>query len=180
VVSGSRYDPTHPAVRALLDTPASELAARRAELQSAADSAGLGPNEIAEVLNSRPELPRPLLPEERQTLLALLSHADFDGRDALLQQVEVAHVSGYCGCGCATVDLTVEPEARSTGRTYRPIPNEAELLDATGEPIGEVIVFADDGYLSNLEIVWYEEPISPFPPLDRLVLFKMGSRREPT
>lgn len=56
------YDPEHPAVQALRDTPAPELAARRAELQAAANAAGLGPDEIGEVLNSRPELPRPLLP----------------------------------------------------------------------------------------------------------------------
>jgi hypothetical protein len=57
------------------------------------------------------------------------------------------------------------------GKTYRPVPNEAEVLDVNGEYIGGVIVFADDGYLSNLEVFWLWEPISPFPPLDRLRIF---------
>jgi hypothetical protein len=169
------YDPADPAVRALLNTPAPELAAHRTELQAAAHAARLSPDQIGRVLNSRGELPRPLLPEERATLLALLSYADFDGRDALLEQVDFARVDWYCGCGCATVTLTVDPAAPSARRTYRPIPNEATVVDVNGEIIGGVIVFADDGYLSNLEIFWYDEPISPFPPLDRLQLYSNPS-----
>jgi hypothetical protein len=148
------------------------LAARRAELQAAANAAGLSPDDIGDVLNSRPELPRPLLPEERATLLALLNYRDFAGRDALVEQADSASVDSYCGCGCATVDLTVDPAAPSAAKTYRPIPNEARAVDDNGESIGGVIVFADDGYLSSLEIFWYEQPISPFPPLDRLELFE--------
>jgi hypothetical protein len=166
------YDSTHPAVLALLDTPAPELAARRAALQAAAYAAGLSPDQIGAVLNSRAELPRPLLPEERATLLALLNYADFEGRTALLEQVDSARVEWYCGCGCATVNLRVDPAAPSARETYRPIPNEATVVDLCGADIGGIIVFADDGYLSNLEIFWYDEPISPFPPLDRLRLFR--------
>ena len=170
-MSDRGYDQAHPAVRALRESPAHELAARRAELQAAARTAGLSVDDIAEVLGSRPDLPRPLLPEERETLLALLHHADFEGRDALVAQADSARVDWCCACGCATVNLTVDPSAPSAGRTYRPIPNEAEVVDADGESIGGVIVFADDGYLSNLAIFWYFEPISPFPSLDRLKLF---------
>jgi hypothetical protein len=169
------FDPEHRAVVALRETPTPELAARRAELQAEAQDAGLSPADIASVLNARPELPRPLLPEERTTLLALLNHADFEGRDALIAQVASTRVDSYCGCGCATVGLTVDPAALSAGVTYRPIPNDAAVTDGNGEPLGGIIVFADDGYLSNLEIHWYEEPISPFPPLDRLQLSKRTS-----
>jgi hypothetical protein len=170
-MSVSGYDSAHPAVRSLLNTPAPELTARRAELQAEAQAAGLSPDEIMKVLNSRPELPRPLLPEERAALLALLNYAHFAGRDELIEQVDHACVDRYCGCGCATVGLRVEPAAPSAGKTYRPIPNEANVLDVNGEAVGDVIVFADDGFLSNLEIVWYLKPISPFPPPDRLQLW---------
>jgi hypothetical protein len=170
--AGHGYDPTHPAVLALLNMPAPDLAARRADLQAAAQAAGLSPDQIGRVLNSRPELPRPLLPEERATLVALLNYADFEGRDPLVEQVDSARFDWYCGCGCATVNLSVDPAAPSARKTYRPIPNNAIVVDLNGENIGGVIVFADDGYLSSLEIFWYDEPISPFPPLDRLQLFK--------
>jgi hypothetical protein len=171
---GREHDPSHPAIRALLEAPAGELAARLGELRTAAEKAGASLDEIERLLNSRPELPRPLLAEERATLIALLEYADFDGRDALLGQVEFARVDRYCGVD-ATVSLTVDTNVPSAGRTYRPIPNEAEIVGANGEPLGGVIVFADDGYLSYLEVYWYDDPISPIPPLDQMQLQTRGS-----
>jgi hypothetical protein len=158
-----------------LNTPAAEFAVHRERLQAAADAAGLVADEIGEIINSRPELPRPLLAEERTTLLALLNYADFEGRDALLEQAELARANWLCACGCASVNLEVDSSAPSCGKTYRPIPNEAEVLDAHGESIGGIIVFADDGYLSNLEVYWHFEPISPFPSLERLRLYRQDS-----
>ena len=174
-MGGSAYDLSHPAVQALLTSPASELATHRGELQAAARQVGLSLDDIASVLAARPDIPRPLLTEERETLLALLNYADFEGRDALLLQVDSARVTGFCACPCATMHLSVDPAIPSAGQTYRPIPNKADVVDDAGEPIGGVIVFADDGYLSSLEIYYYEEPISPFPPLERMQL----SRRHP-
>jgi hypothetical protein len=117
------------------------------------------------------EPPRPLLAEERATLLALLNHADFPGRDALIEQVDAARVVSHCSCGCATIDLIVDPAAPSAGQTYRPVPNEAEVVDDEDKGIGGVIVFTEDGYLSSLEIYSYGgDPISAFPSHDRLRL----------
>jgi len=114
---------------------------------------------------------RPLRPEERAVLTALLNHADFDGRDALLAQIELARVVGYCGCGCASVDLAVEDSAPQTGVAY-PIPNQATILTADGEAVGGLLVFIRDGCLSMLEVYNYcGEPISPLPPTERLQLF---------
>jgi hypothetical protein len=104
----------HPSVRALLETPAAELARRRAVIQAAAYDAGLDAYAVADVLNARPDLPRPLLREERETLLAILRFADFPGRDALVAQVEWTRVVSYCGCGCATVGLEVDQDTSGT------------------------------------------------------------------
>jgi hypothetical protein len=174
---GRGYDSAHPAVQALLNTPAAELTARRAELQATAEAAGMSTDDIKEVLNSRRELPRPLLPEERATLLSLLDYQDFEGRDELVAQVDAARVDGYCGCGCATVDLTVDPAAPSAPKGNWPIPNEAIVIDAAGEPIGRIIIFVDGGYLLMLQILSDQRPISPLPPLDRLQPFGRPSRR---
>jgi hypothetical protein len=101
-------------------------------------------------------------------LVAVLSHADFAGRTALLEQVDAARVVGGCDCGCATVDLAVENAPPSDAVAY-PIPNEATVLDGDGDAIGGMLVFARDGYLTQLELYSYgHEPISPFPPVDRL------------
>ena len=102
--------------------------------------------------------------------MAVLAHHDFDGRDALLAQVDAAHVVGYCGCPCASVSLSVDRSSPAApAGTRSPLPNEATVLNADGEGIGDVIVFHDDGYLSFLEVYAFGfEEISPFPSLDRL------------
>jgi len=154
------------AIAALINTPTEEFLAHRREMSTA----GLTADEINAALAARPDLPRPLLPIERDVLLAILGHADFVGRDQLLEQVDSTTVIGYCPCPCATVSLQVSPTApKSIGGGY-PIRNEAEVLDASGESIGGIIVFTEDGYLSALEIYAWDEPISPLPPLDRLQL----------
>jgi hypothetical protein len=114
--------------------------------------------------------PRLLSAAERDALVAVLSHADFAGRAALLEQVDAARVVGGCDCGCATVDLAIEHAPPSDAIAY-PIPSEATILDAHGEAIGGVLVFARDGYLTQLEVYGNgDEPINPFPPIDRLAL----------
>jgi hypothetical protein len=89
-----------------------------------------------------------MFPEERATPLALLNYADFVGRDAV-EQVDSARADWYCGCGCATVNLSVDPTAPSARKTYRPIPNEAMVVELNGENIGGIIVFADDGWRTS-------------------------------
>lgn len=170
-VSGDRRR-RNEAIEALAYTSTEGLVERRAELQAAARDAGLTLDEIEHVLNARPDLPRPLLPIERDTLLAILGFADFGGRDVLVAQVDATSVDGYCGCGCATVSLVVQPEARRAATALRMIPNSARVFDAEGEEIGGIIVFLLDGYLSYMEIFDYLDPggISPLPPIDRLVI----------
>jgi hypothetical protein len=113
-------------------------------------------------------MPRLLSAAERNALVAVLGHADFVGRAALLEQVDTVRVVGCCDCGCATVDLAIADAAPSDAIAC-PIPNEATVLDAHGEAMGGVLVFVRDGHLTQLEVYGYgEEPISPFPPVDRL------------
>jgi hypothetical protein len=85
---------------------------------------------------------------ERAALGAILSHADFAGRAALLDQVDAARVIGGCDCGCATVDLAAKDAQASHAIAY-PIPNEAAVLDAQGEIVGGMLVFVRDGYLAR-------------------------------
>jgi hypothetical protein len=82
------------------------------------------------------------------------------------RQLERAQVSGECSCGCATIDLTVPddlPRAAFKGSPLLPIeahgsdPNHPEI------PI-EIILFAPEGVLKSLEIVYYgETPPRSFP-----------------
>jgi hypothetical protein len=122
------------------------------------------------------EKPRSLTPQEKAVLRALLKHADFDGRGALLGQIDVAQVVGRCGCGCATVDLEVG-ERPVDEAASRPLPNQANVIGADGEPIGGVMVFIANGRLSTLEVYSNtDEPINPLPSVSELDLYHLPIR----
>jgi hypothetical protein len=102
-------------------------------------------------------------------VLGRLLALDFPGVIELRCQATSVRVVGKCSCGCATVDLEVDKEQCPPSNAGRPIPAEATVLDESGNPIGGVIVFLDEGYLSLLEIFSFvDKPIDVFPPLDRL------------
>jgi len=49
--------------------------------------------------------------------------------------------------------------------------------DATGEPLGGVIIFLDEGYLSLLEVYSFAgEPIRSWPPLEQIQVTLSGPR----
>lgn len=116
------------------------------------------------------DLPRPLSTVERDVLLAILDARTFPGRDALRAQAETATVIGRCDCGCASVDLGVDPAAPRATTTRSPIPNGATVLGKGGDPLGGIMVFVDDGRLTLLEVFSYEEPIGAMPRLDQMTL----------
>ena len=107
---------------------------------------------------------RPLRPEERELLDFLLS-ADFPGRDELRKQAATARVTGECECGCGTIHFCVQNEA-TRAKVEKIVPVEAHA-DAL-----EVLLFARDGMLSSLEIVFYTNPPQrPYPRPDQLKLW---------
>jgi hypothetical protein len=113
---------------------------------------------------------RPLTASERGILDLLLTQ-DFEGVDALRAQVPHVSVVGRCTCGCATVDLAVDKGRCKPAPSYsRPILSEAQVVDDDKEPLGGVIAFLDDGYLSMLEIYSYGDPIPKWPEKDRVTL----------
>jgi hypothetical protein len=157
------------AVEALVLTPPEELLESMAELKAAAEEAGLTGKDIQKLLNARPDLPRPLLPGERDTVVALLCHRDFPCRDQLLAQVDSTYVVGYCGCGCAAVGLTVQGNvAPAACEDLNYWGDTAVVVDEGGELTGMIHLIVRGGYLDEIAITWFEAPICPLPPLDRL------------
>src|SRR5262249_20477700 len=143
------------AVAALILTPAEKLVAHMAELKAAGEEAGLTGKDIQEVLNARPDLPRPLLSRERNTILAPLGPDDFAGHDELRAQVDSAYVDGYCGCGCAAVGLRVQGNVAPSACEAL-TPTQAIIVDERGEPIGMIHLFVRAGYLDEIGISWFE------------------------
>jgi len=92
---------------------------------------------------------RPLTEEELRLADHLLRHAAPPEALAFIPQLAHARVTGYCPCGCPTVDLSVPPEMR----VQNP-PPERPLADATGrvnEKLVGVMLFQENGLLSLLE-----------------------------
>ncbi|MET9293704.1 hypothetical protein [Streptomyces sp. NPDC003077] len=90
----------------------------------------------------------PLSPEAKATLEALLTGPDPVSR-ALRAQIPHARVTGHCGCGCATVDLTVDRTAVPPAPvTENPA---ADAWYAEPDDAG-ALVFTKNGYLSSLEV----------------------------
>jgi hypothetical protein len=84
------------------------------------------------------------------------------GVQALRQQAAVATVVVKCSCGCATIDLAVDPSLapRST-LTRSPVIETRTKPSADDDPTVpfELLLFLDDGWLSSLEIVYYEDTV---------------------
>jgi len=118
--------------------------------------------------------PRSLSEAERLILDALLA-PDFPGAAELRAQLTRVQVVGKCDCGCPTVDLAVPPDVYPSPikTTNRLAPVKGRVTPVAGEPPGDIILFVDDGRLSCLEYVSYDDP-SPtgWPPLDRVTLVR--------
>ena len=110
---------------------------------------------------------RPITATEAKVLVALLEE-NFRGQGVCDQQVKGIEASKGCECGCPTIDLFVHRESAAPSTASSPLPVEADVLDEAGEPIGGILIFLKDGYLSEMELYSYaREPSAEFPPPDR-------------
>ncbi|WP_143047127.1 hypothetical protein [Amycolatopsis xylanica] len=90
---------------------------------------------------------------ERDVLHRVLSER-FDGHEQLLAQVDEAEVTALWDHGSVSVDLRV-PAARGGTARSGPIPVRALVNDESGDLLGEVLVWVNDGKLAALEYAWY-------------------------
>lgn len=101
-----------------------------------------------------PRRTRPLAPDERALLEAVLGLQPFAGRDQLQAQLGRVAVAGGAPF---QLDLVVAAEVAPSDAGTGPIPTRAVVVDDHGEPVGEVIVWVTDGYLSGLEYAWFAD-----------------------
>lgn len=100
--------------------------------------------------------PRPLTAIETRILTTLLSQ-EFVGAAELRLQAAAALVNGRCDCGCPSVDLLVPAGLATAPLKSRLVPAEAQVVSTGDEPPGQIILLADDGFLSYLEYVWIDD-----------------------
>jgi hypothetical protein len=111
------------------------------------------------------DYPRALTEREASVLAKLLSGGIPD-QAALRHQSEHVTVGGGCPCGCASIELAVDRStAKRASRSWRPFPVELQAENGDGGAPLEVILFVEDGWLSYLELVYYDRiPPRGFPP----------------
>jgi hypothetical protein len=62
------------------------------------------------------------------------------------------------------LELSVPPSAPRSTVPDGPLPGRVFVVDGTGQPSGEIIVWIEHGYLSALEYAWYtDEPPEEWP-----------------
>jgi hypothetical protein len=109
--------------------------------------------------------PRPLTDAEKAMVLRVLEMTQVPDLDKLRGQVEAAVATAPCDCPCPSVTLAVDHA------TAEPIAHQGRLDAEVYYDTGAVMVWVDDGWLSNLETWWWsDDPPHEFPPLDALRL----------
>lgn len=121
---------------------------------------------------AKPMSARELTADEKAVLELMLTRP-FPGRDELRAQLPHVRATGLsCGCGCPSIALQVDraaPHAHVSDRT----PADAFGRDGEGNLVF-VVLFVEDGYLSELEFTDMASTSSTgapgFPALDSLRL----------
>ncbi|MFC1444050.1 hypothetical protein ABUW04_38020 [Streptacidiphilus sp. N1-10] len=116
-----------------------------------------------------PITPRPLNVSERAVLELILS-VDFDGASALRGQLDHVEVVAIWVAGSPSIDLRVREPVLRASLPARLVPVDAQVLDPSGEYIGELLVWVDDGaVLSGLEYAWVtDEPPLHLPAIENI------------
>jgi hypothetical protein len=101
------------------------------------------------------------LPEDVADVLALVLSPDEPVHLALRRQMPRLRVQSRCQCGCGTAYFAldadaVEPAATGPGTV---VAADVQLFTETGECPGEILVFAQGGYLSWLEVCSWSDHI---------------------
>ena len=101
------------------------------------------------------------LPSDVADVLAAVLNSDDPVHAALRRQVPHLSVRARCTCGCGTAYFaldTSEVEPAPTGRSTV-VAAAAQLVTEAGEWPGEVLAFAQDGYLSWLEVCSWSDDL---------------------
>jgi Phage integrase family len=155
---------------------AEDVALPHREGQYSSRTCGVGcfPVLAGGMMGEEKQFPRALGDQEAAVLDWVLAHR-FTDAGRLRAQAASAVATGRCACGCASIHLDVEHTSGLAARTPSPVPVQPQIVGDDGQPVGGVLLFLQDGWLSYLEVYSYGEPIPRFPSTDRLDLEPAGA-----
>lgn len=83
-----------------------------------------------------------------------LLRRDFQGVEALRDQVPLTTALRAWSPGSASLDLTVERSAQRAPSHDGPVPGQVWSIGPSGKVLGTVLLWVKDGYLSAIEYGW--------------------------
>ncbi len=121
---------------------------------------------------------RPITDSEQEVLKQLLS-MEFEGAD--LFRTQARHILGVesdCICGCPSIKIHVDRTKAPPASWTRLFPAELEELSRPfGVPSSVLCLLDEDGYLANLECVYYDGVVTEWPPSNRCAVILRDSER---
>lgn len=115
----------------------------------------------------RDDRPAPI-PETAALVRHVIQDARVPGIVELMTQVD--HLGSVVG-PVTMLQLGVLAGAPRSRYPNGPVQIDAEVLDADGASVGELLVWVEDGYLATLEFAWWTDaPPTALPSLDRVVV----------
>lgn len=122
---------------------------------------------------------RPITNSEQEVLDRLLT-MEFEGVQELRKQVlHILGVESNCTCGCPSITPFVDRSQSPPAPGFSILPVELQEFMRPSGIARTVLCFLDaDGYLGNLECVYYDDAIPEWPPIQTsVVLLSDSSRR---
>ncbi|MFC9435670.1 hypothetical protein [Nocardia sp. NPDC057030] len=101
--------------------------------------------------------PRALTALETSVVTKLLSASGKAGARDYLAQLPFTQVIATWGEGSPSVDLRVGPGVEASPDATDGIFIDGGVTDRNGAPIGEVILWVEDGRLGGIEYTWYTD-----------------------
>jgi hypothetical protein len=97
--------------------------------------------------------PRPLSEAERRVLRHVLS-MEFAGASELRSQLDQVEVIAQWSLDSTSVDFRVPNATARSPQRSGIIPLNAHVLNESGDYVGELLVWLEDGLLAGLEYAW--------------------------
>lgn len=115
---------------------------------------------------------------ERDILARLLA-VDFEGVAALRLQAEhIVSAEPNCNCGCPSITPQIDKTLAPPSNSKTLVPTELLELSRADQIPRTVLCFLDaDGYLANLECVYYDDALPEWPDLENCALLLHDDER---
>ncbi|UKA50067.1 hypothetical protein LFT48_00515 [Arthrobacter sp. FW305-123] len=120
---------------------------------------------------------RPITDSEQEILRRLLT-MEFEGVGIFREQARhILGVESDCICGCPSIKIHVDRTKAPAASWTRLLPELEELTRPSGVPSSVFCLLDEDGYLANLECVYYDGVVTEWPPSDRCAVILRDSER---